>query len=143
MAYMNPARKNEITPAVKRVLSKYKIKGTLSVRNHSTLVLSIKSGSIDFYQNWYDKWTAEHARRPTAHQPTEVPDHIDVNVHHIGSHFSGRAEKCLQELLNAMNEGNWNRSDVQADYFDRGWHVSLGIGRWNKPYVFEKVSKGV
>jgi hypothetical protein len=61
-----------------------------------------------------------------------------VNVYHIDSHFSGKACKCLEELLAAMNEGNWDRSDIQTDYFDVGWWVSIGIGRWNKPYVLER-----
>ena len=51
MAYMSQEKKAKIAPVVKAVLKKYKVKGSLAVRNHSTLVLNIKSGSIDFIEN--------------------------------------------------------------------------------------------
>lgn len=142
MAYMNQERKSEIAPLVKRVLAKYGIKGTLSVHNHSTLVLTIKSGRINFCQNWFDAYEAQPSWQ-REYGPDKVPDHIDVNVYHIGTHFSGRAQQCLKELLVVMNQGNWDRSDIQTDYFDKGWYCSISVGRWNKPYVFEKISKNV
>jgi hypothetical protein len=37
-----------------------------------------------------------------------------------------------------MNQGNWNRSDVQTDYFDVGWYCDINVGSWNKPYVLER-----
>ena len=83
MAYIDQERKSEIAPLVKGVLAKYGIKGTLSIRNHSTLVLTIKSGRINFCQNWFDTYPANYHRNPTAHQVSGVPDHIDVNVYHI------------------------------------------------------------
>lgn len=75
--------------------------------------------------------------------PDKVPDHIDVNVHHVDRHFTGRARQCLKELLAVMNMGNWDRSDIQTDFWDVGWYVTVNIGRWNKPYIFEKVGKDV
>ena len=52
MAYMSQERKQSLAPSIKAVLKKYGVKGTLAVRNHSTLVLNIKSGSIDFIENF-------------------------------------------------------------------------------------------
>ena len=52
MAYMSQERKQSLAPAIKAVLKKYGVKGTLAVNNHSTLVLNIKSGSIDFIENF-------------------------------------------------------------------------------------------
>ena len=40
MAYMSQERKAEITPKVKSILKKFGIKGSLSVRHHSTLSLT-------------------------------------------------------------------------------------------------------
>lgn len=140
MAYMNTERKAQFVPLIKKVLSKYGIKGTLSVRNHSTLVLTIKSGRINFCQNWADTYPANYLDSPIAYHVSGVPNHIDVNVYHIDSHFTGRARQCLNELLAVMNQGNWDRSDIQTDYWDVGWYVDINVGRWNKPYIFEKVS---
>ena len=52
MAYMSQERKANLAPAIKAVLKKYKVKATIAVRNHSTLVVNIKSGSIDFIENF-------------------------------------------------------------------------------------------
>ena len=52
MAYMSQERKQNLAPAIKAVLKKYGVKATIAVRNHSTLVVNIKSGSIDFIENF-------------------------------------------------------------------------------------------
>jgi hypothetical protein len=33
-----------------------------------------------------------------------------------------------------MNNGNWNNSRIEVDYFDVGWYIDVNIGKWNKPY---------
>ena len=44
------------------------------------------------------------------------------------------AKECLAELIDAMNEGNWDHSDIQSDYFNVGWYTDVNIGNWNKLY---------
>ena len=48
MAYMNQTKKQTIAAKVKPILAKYGMKGSLSVRNHSTIVLKLTAGPIDF-----------------------------------------------------------------------------------------------
>lgn len=143
MAHMNQERKQKIAPLVKRVLAKYGIKGTLSVRDHSTLTLNISTGRINFCQNWFDAYNTQPSWQRVGYGPDSVPTCIDVNVHHVDRDFTDRAKQCLNDLMAVMNMGNWNNSDIQTDYFDVGWWITIQIGKWNKPYVFEKVSKGV
>ena len=61
MAYMNQERKAKIATAIKPILAKYGLKGSLSVRNHSTICLTVKSGKIDFIENFintdHNTWT--------------------------------------------------------------------------------------
>jgi hypothetical protein len=38
------------------------------------------------------------------------------------------------ELRDAMNDGNWDNSDPQTDYFNVGWYSYIKIGRFGKPY---------
>ena len=45
MAYMNQERKAKINQALKPILAKYKVKGSLSVRNHSSICLLYTSPS--------------------------------------------------------------------------------------------------
>ena len=51
MAYMSQERKKELAPAIKSVLKKYNMKGSISVRHYSTLVVTIKSGALDIIGN--------------------------------------------------------------------------------------------
>ena len=131
MAYMSQEKKSKIAPVVKQILAKYGVKGSLAVSNHMTLVLNVKSGPIDFIQNYNDT---------VGNQPggfrlgSPATDYVDVNPYHYQNHFSGKAQKFLKEIMTAMNDGNQDRSDAQTDYFDVGWYVDVNIGKWNKPY---------
>jgi hypothetical protein len=141
MAYMNQERKALIAPVVKAILKKYKVKGSLSVRNHSTLVLNIKSGSIDFIENFINTGSDKSYVSQMSQDQVDYlrkSQSVDVNPYWYHEHFSGKAKQFLREVLTAMNDGNWDKSDIQTDYFNVGWYVDVNVGRWNKPYVLEK-----
>ena len=141
MAYMSQERKKSLAPAIKAVLKKYGVKGTIAVRNHSTLVLNIKSGSIDFIENFISTDTdSMSGRKMSQDQIAYIRKNqcLDVNPYWYKEHFSGKAKSFLSELFPAMNKGNHDNSDVQTDYFDVGWYVDVNIGNWNKPYILEK-----
>lgn len=133
MAYMSQEKKAKIAPVVKKILTKYKLKGSLSVNNHSTLVLTIKSGKIDFIKNYND---AIAARDPSDVQRIAKADSsLQVNPYWYDEHFTGKAHSALKELFTAMNDGNHDHSDIMTDYFNVGWYVDVNVGRWNKPYI--------
>ena len=125
MAYMSQEKKAKIAPAVKAILKKYNVKASLAVRNHSTLVLNVKQGPIDFIN---DFGNSEDAKKFG----------IQVNPYWYHEHFVGESREFLTEVITAMNDGNHDRSDIQTDYFDVGWYVDVNIGQWNKPYALEK-----
>lgn len=114
MAYMSQEKKAKLAPTIKTILKKHGVKGSIAVRNHSTLVVNISKGSIDF-----------------------GGDRIQVNPYWYHEHFTGRPLELLKELIPAMNDGNHDRSDAQTDYFDVGWYIDVNIGQWNKPYQLE------
>ncbi len=135
MAYMDQKRKSLIAPKVKAALAKYKVKGSLSVSNHTSLVLTLKSGKIDFIKNYND---TVDVRDPTGNKRIAGAEgHLEVNPYHFNNHFTGKAKDFLIEVHEAMNNGNHDRSDIQTDYFDVGWYVRVSIGRWDKPYIIE------
>lgn len=113
MAYMSQENKKALSPAIKAVLKKFNMKGSIAVRNHSTLVVNIKEGVIDFGK-----------------------DHIQVNHHWIDSHYEGVAKDFLTELKDSMMVGNYDHSDYMSDYFSVGWYVDINIGSWDKPYQY-------
>jgi hypothetical protein len=140
MAYFNQERKAEKSPAIKAILKKYGVKGSLAVRNRSTFVLNIKSGSIDFIENFIATDTnVMHGRKMSQEQIEYIRKNqsLDVNVYWYKEHFSGKALSFLKEVITTMNGGNHDNSDAQVDYFDVGWYVDVNIGSWNKPYTLE------
>jgi hypothetical protein len=135
MAYFNQERKAKIAPKIKAILAKYKVKGSLAVRNHSTLCLNIKSGSIDFIGNFNKTISADHYLTVRGFTPAEKS--LSVNPYHYDNHFSGKALAFMQEVFAAMNEGNHDHSDIQSDYFNVGWYVDVNVGQWDKQYILE------
>jgi hypothetical protein len=140
MAYVSQDLKKSLAPSIKAVLKKYGVKGTLAVSNHSTLVLNIKSGKIDFIENFI-KTDSEgtSARRMSQDQIDYIRQNqnLDVNPYWYQEHFSGVAKAFLLEVITLMNKGNHDNSDIQTDYFDVGWYVDVNIGKWDKPYILE------
>jgi hypothetical protein len=136
MAYMSQEKKSKIAPKVKKVLQKYGVKGTLAVNNHSTLVLNIKSGKIDFIGNINEVCGKKHYQVSNGFRPI-TQGYADVNPYWYKDHFDGKALAFLKELIPAMNDGNHDNSDAQIDYFDVGWYIRVNIGKWNKPYILE------
>lgn len=123
MAYVSQDLKKSLAPVIKRICAKHGVKATLAVRHHSTLVLNVKSGKIDFFSDF----GLEGVNRD-----------IQVNPYHYRSHFTGKSLKFLQEVIPAMNRGNHDNSDLMTDYFDVGWYIDVNIGKWDKPYTLEK-----
>lgn len=132
MAYMSQERKAALAPAIKAVLERHGMKGTIAVRHHSTLVINLREGALDLIGN-YNVVLAERSRGKQP-PPVLAKDHLDVNPYWFHEHFSGRPLEFLTELFKACNQGNHDRSDIQTDYFDVGWYVDVNVGHWNKPY---------
>lgn len=137
MAYVSKELKENVSPAIKAILKKYGLKGTLSIRHYSTLVLTISAGAIDFIGNCNE--TYHENKSYYNYDPNyNVGDSIQVNEFYIKEHFTGKAQKALSELLTVMNSGNHDNSDSQIDYFDVGWYININIGKWDKPYRYIK-----
>ena len=114
MAYMNQEKKAKIATAMKPVLKKYGLKATLSVHNHSSISVNIKSGPIDF-----------------------GGDTIQVNHYWLDDHYKDRpvALKALKEIKEALLVADYfDESDAQTDYFHTAYYYHINVGKWNKPY---------
>jgi hypothetical protein len=134
MAYVDQELKASLTPAIKAVLAKYKVKGRLSVRNHLTLVLNIAEGPIDFIGT-YNKVNKE--ANPMQHN--DAKGSLSINQYWYHEHFDGLAKSFLEELIPAMKGPKFfDHSDSQTDYFHLSHYLSINIGQWDKPYVLTK-----
>ena len=142
MAYMNQVRKALIQSNLKPILARYGVKGTLSVRNHSTIVLTLKSGQIDFIENFISTDLATpHGRKMDQNTIANLRKNrsLDVNPYWYQEHFSGRAKEFLTDAMKALKSAGWyDESDAQTDYFNIAYYVDINIGRWDRPYALEK-----
>ena len=141
MAYVSQATKAKLAPTIKAILKKYGVKGTLSVRNGMSLVLTLKSGKIDFIENYISTDAAKPYGQPMpAAQVASIREnrYLDVNTYWIDSHYSGFAKRFLR-LIKAAMEGPdfFNEDDAQTDYFHRSHYIDINVGKWNKPYIAE------
>ena len=134
MAYVSREMKSKIAPVVKALLKEYGLKGTLAVKHHSTLVLNIQSGPIDFIGvgNRIARATAERRGQPFHGDR----DYSQVNVYWIQDHYDGVAREFLLKAYAALKGPDFfDHSDAQTDYFFRSHYQDINIGRWNKPYL--------
>jgi hypothetical protein len=119
MAYMNQAKKAKIAANLKPILKKYGVKGSLSVRNHMAICLTITEGKIDFNKDY----------------GADSKFGIQVNPYWYQEHFTGRAKEFFSEVIPAMYSADYyDNTDAQIDYFDTAYYVDVNIGKWNKPY---------
>jgi len=116
MAYFSQESKKIVAAKIKPILAKYGIKGSLSVRNHSTVVLTLKSGKIDFVENMNRVCGSPDYYRSQEFRPV-TRGNIDVNPYWYQDHFDGTAKKFLDEIFPAMKSAGWyDRSDIMTDY---------------------------
>ena len=124
MAYVSQEDKAKLAPEIKKVLNKYGMKGSISIRHHSTLVVTLQSGEIDFGEY------------------THGDGYIQVNTYHIENHYKGKAQAFLTELLAAMKGPGWfDKSDAMTDYFHIKHYCDINVGKWNKPYFLQDTAK--
>ena len=132
MAYVSQEDKKEMAPAIKAVLKKYGMKGSISVRHHSTLVVTVKTGKLDIIGNYMNK--SRHGQSLTV-----APENIDVNLYWLSDHYDGEVLSFMEEMSSALKGDNFfDKSDIQTDYFHCSHYFDLKIGKWDKPYILTK-----
>ncbi len=129
MAYINQETKANIVNAVKPILKKYGVKASFAVNNHSTFVVNIKSGVLDFIGN-------HNANQNSKIEQYYAKDSLNVNQYWLKDNYSGEVLDFLVELYTAIKTaGDWfDKSDAQTDYFHTAYYFDVNVGRWNKPY---------
>jgi len=144
MAYISQQEKKELAPAIKAVLKKYGVKGSIAINHHSSLVVNIKSGVLDFLgasQKYNDRRAEMRGE-----QPYNVGGYLQVNTSWCEQWMEEIGEtkiaKFYGDLIKAMKGTRWyNNSDIMTDYFDYAYYIDINVGKWNKDYVLENNSK--
>ena len=129
MAYVSQEMKKELAPAIKAVLTKYRMKGSIAVNNHSTLEVNLSEGYVDCISKGERILGLGGVSK-------------SVNVYHIDEWYEGVAKNFLNELLNAMKGPKYfNNDDAMTDYFSLSHYTDINIGKWNKEFKLLKESK--
>ena len=125
MACITQEDKKKLAPQIKAVLKKYKMKGSIAVKHHSTLVCNIKSGALDILK------AADAAKYGR--------DYIQVNPYWISDNYNcPTVVAFLTELKEAMEgEDFFCEDDIQTDYFHRSHYTDINVGNYNTPYILE------
>ena len=143
MAYVSKERKQKISNDLKPILAKYNIKGTLSVNNRSTIVLTIQKSHLDFIGNYTEVLKNDYQRMNNPSYQSAGGGvvfnfkSLSLSSYHTEDQFNGVCRDFLLEAFIALNIENFDHSDIQSDYFHVGWYSQISIGRWDKPYIFE------
>lgn len=136
MAYMNQERKAQLAPGIKAVLKKYGVKGSISVDNYSTLVVTLRSGDLDLIEE-ANAFNREYAER-TGQRFHPVTDYYQANPYKgEDAYADNKIGSFFRELTAAMRGNLWyDRSDIMTDYFDTAYYLHINVGRWNRPYQY-------
>lgn len=133
MAYMNQEKKAKIAAALKVATAGTGLKYSLSVRNHMSIDLTIKSGPIDFIGDYN-----ETTRNMSGYRQITDPE-MSINQYWYQEHFSPKVKSIVEKIVNAMKAADYfDDSDAQTDYFNTAYFMNINVGRWNKPYVLIK-----
>ena len=111
MAFISQETKKKLAPAIKAVFKQYGVKGTISINNHSCLMVKLKEGAVDFGCD-------------------------QLQIHHShGSSFSGETRQFVEKLFAAMKGDQWyDNSDCMTDYFDTAYYMRVNVGDYDKGY---------
>jgi hypothetical protein len=121
MAFMDQAKKKVIAEELKKVVPK-DWKYSLSVHNHSSITMTIKSAPIDLiglHKNLHES----------------VKGHVQLNDFYLDRAYDGELLETMIKIKNALNTGNFDKSDSQTDYFHVGFYSHMHLGRWDKPFM--------
>ena len=116
MAFMNKERKNERAPVIRKILKEYGQKGTLSVRNYSTLKLKIKDVAGMFTNRFENDFQREYG--------------LTVNPYWFEKHFADQPEvvEMLTKLTDAMYGNDYfDESDAMTDYFHTSHYIDIEV----------------
>ena len=142
MAYISQQDKKELMPGIKKVLKTYNMKGTVSIRHHSTLIVTLSEGELDLIKVENDIRRERHAREPYR-ELYLVTDTFQQSYHHLnkfvelGEHL---VHNFYQNMFKAMKGNKWfDKSDIMTDYCHIAYYCYIDVGRSReKPYICTK-----
>tara|TARA_R100000900_G_scaffold9135_2_gene8510 strand:+ start:2452 stop:2895 length:444 start_codon:yes stop_codon:yes gene_type:complete len=138
MAYISQEEKKELMPGIKKVLKTYGMKGTVSIRHYSTLIVTLSEGELDLIKVENEIRKERHARNNYG-ELYLVDNTFQQSYHHLGK-FVELGEHLVhnfyQNMFKAMKGSKWfDKSDIMTDYHHIAYYCYIDVGRSRlKPY---------
>lgn len=136
MAYITQQEKKVISQKLKTIIPK-QWKWSLRIRNGHKLELVIRKASIDLIEAFDTRGFTNPDKKPT---------YKSINSY-MGANFSSytKAPEMVKRLFariqEALDTGNYDKSDSMSDYFDVGHYTSIIIGEFDKPFELVTLKK--
>lgn len=118
MPYVDFDIKARLTPAIRAVCKRHRVKSSIRLHGHHTLEVELACGPIQFGNpNDYVNW--------------QVSKIDTANL----AQYNSDARLMITELVKAMKTSNW--VDPSTEYTEthcKGYNLSIRVGREGKPY---------
>ena len=132
MAYIDAKDVNHIRVALKKEFPQYKFSVTRD--HHLGVMIAFMKGPRFAEFESFDRYTHE----------TTI-DNLDGHhqLNHFHTHFYGEDNAKIIDKVSeiahtapglAGGKTYYNNNDIQSDYFDVAYYVSIHVGKWNKDY---------
>jgi len=70
--------------------------------------------------------------------PVELRNNPNRGYEQVNHYYLKNRAEELSQITEIANRNNYDRSDVQNDYFDVGYYLNITIGKWDTPFVLKK-----
>ena len=133
MAYIDTKDVKAIREALKAEFGK-DFKFSVTREHFSSVRISVMSGVENFYDGSMDTTDKYNGR------VSEFDGYEQINHYH--THYYGKHEALFTRISEiahtapglAGGKEYYNNNDIQSDYFDVAYYVSIAVGKWDKDY---------
>ena len=140
MAYLSAEDVKHIRVALKKEFPQYKFSVT---RDHWLGVnINFMKGPAFKDFEYFDRYTHE-TKIGTLNE-----DHHQINHFHLEDFYGKENAEILGKVSEiahtapglAGGKKYYNNNDIQSDYFDVAYYVSISVGKWNKEYEIKEAA---
>ena len=140
MAYISTDDVKHIRNSLKKELPQFKF--SVVRDHHSSVSINLMKGPAFKDWEYNDRYTGE-----TKVGSLNDGEHHQINEYHLEDFYGKDNAKILGKVSEiaytapglAGGKEYYNNNDIQSDYFDVAYYVSISVGKWNKDYeIVEK-----
>jgi hypothetical protein len=104
-----------------------------------SLTVSLMSAPFEAVQSMIDVNGNKHEKYYFQLNQYQLKNDFDYNENICnGIKLTKEAFEVLKKATEIANKENWDKSDIQSDYFNVNFYFHLAIGKWDKPFVNTK-----